>query len=65
VPCVAAIASVVEVLAGSPIRRGLQAHDAVAPLAQQHTGADVRIAAADASRHTGVADLPLLLLAVA
>ena len=52
-------------LAGSPIRGGLQAHDAVAPLAQQHTGADAHVAAADESRHTVVADLPLLLHAVA
>jgi hypothetical protein len=54
-------------LLAAPIRGGLQAHVAVAvaPLAQQHTGADARVAAADESRHTGVADLPLLLLAVA
>ena len=34
-PSFAAVARVVELLAGSPIRGGLQAHDAVAPLAQQ------------------------------
>src|SRR4051794_37665760 len=43
----AVVARVVEVLAGGPIRGGLQAHVAVAPLAQQSPGADGRVAATE------------------
>ena len=46
-PCFAAVARVVVVLAGGPIRGALQAHGAVAPLAQQSPGADGRVAAAE------------------
>ena len=45
--CSAAVARVVDVLAGGPIRGGLQAHDAVGPLAEQPSGADARVAAAE------------------
>ena len=45
--CFAAVASVVDVRAGGPIRGGLQAHVAVAPLAEQSPSADARVAAAE------------------
>ncbi len=43
----AVVARVVDVLAGGPIRGGLQAHDAVAPLDAAATGADGRVAATE------------------
>ena len=46
-PSFAAVARVVEVLAGGPIRGDRQAHLAVAPLAQQSPSADARVAAAE------------------
>ena len=63
-PFFAAVAGVVEVLAGSPIRGDLQAHLTVTRAAKQPPAATPIAAGRDESHNAGGAGLVLLLLAV-